>query len=109
MKNDINAMKLNIVASGQLAPGFSNELGVQLTSEVAKLTTRLDGLASEQQQQLGQVREEAQNNVQRVLKDTRAVFDAIQKDIDGLQNETGKLRASNALQELETHLTERIT
>ena len=49
MKNDINAMKLNIVASGQAGPGFSTEQGVHLASEVAKLTTRFDSLATEHQ------------------------------------------------------------
>ena len=102
-------MKMNIIASGQVEAGFSTAQGLQLTSEVAKLAARFDSLASEQEKQFGQVREEAQGNVQQVTKETRAVFDAIMRDIDSLQSETEKLRASSALEELETHLTERIT
>ena len=55
---------MNIIASGQVETGFSTEQGLQLTSEVAKLAARFDSLASEQEQQFGRVREEAQGNVQ---------------------------------------------
>ena len=84
MKNEISTIKLNVVATGQMDPGLSTEQGRQLKSEVAKLTERFDTLTTEQQKQFGQVREETLNNVQQVTKDTRAVFDAIQKDIEGL-------------------------
>ena len=64
LNNEINAIKLNIIAAGQMDPGFSTEQGLQVTSEVARLTTKFDSLAKEQAKQFGQVRTEAQNNIQ---------------------------------------------
>ena len=42
------------------------------------------------------------------MNDTRAVFDALLKDIEHLQSDTEKLLESKAVEELETHLTDRI-
>ena len=42
------------------------------------------------------------------MNDTRAVFDGLLRDIENLQNDTEKLLESKGIEELETHLTDRI-
>ena len=38
LKSEINTIKLNIIATGQVEPGFTSQQGMNLTSEVAKLS-----------------------------------------------------------------------
>ena len=40
--------------------------------------------------------------------DSRTVLDALLKDVDTLQNEMSDLKSSVAIEELETHLTEKM-
>ena len=76
---------------------------------MSKLSTRFDSIAREQEKQFEQIRGEVQANVKQVATETRTVFDTIMKDLDSLQNETEKMQTSKALEELENHLTDRIT
>ena len=48
LKNELNTMKLNVIASGQIVAGFTTEQGMALTGEVAKLGEKLDGLMRDQ-------------------------------------------------------------
>lgn len=102
-------MKLNVIASGQIVAGFTTEQGMALTGEVAKLGEKLEGLMRDQDKQMNQAKEEASTGVEQVMKETKSVFDAIIKDVEQLQNEVEKLKGSSAIEELESHLTERIT
>ena len=109
IKTDMNTMKMNIIATGQLEAGFSTEQGLKLTSKVASLTTRFDTLLSDQQNQFASVSNEAQNKITKAMEEKQMVLDDMIRDISSLQSETEKLKESTALEELENHLTERIT
>ena len=43
------------------------------------------------------------------MNDTRSVFDGILKDVEQLQNDNVRILESKAMDELEAHLTERLT
>ena len=59
LKGDVDSMKLNIIAAGQIQPGFTSQQGMSLASEVAKLSQKLDTVAKEQQKQLEKARSDA--------------------------------------------------
>ena len=73
---------MNIIASGKIDQGFSNEQGINLKTDMAKLSTRFNGFLIEHENKLDQIRNEMNNNMQTFMNDTRGVFDAVMKDID---------------------------
>ena len=67
LKGEVNTMKLNIIASGQIVAGFTTEQGMALTGDVAKLSEKLEGLMKEQDKLVDQAKEEASTNVEQVM------------------------------------------
>ena len=108
LKSEVNTIKLNIIATGQVEPGFTSQQGMNLAAEVAKLSQKLETAIVDNQKQMEKTRNEATRGSDEVMKETRSVFDAILKDVELLQDETEKLKQSTALEELENHLTEKI-
>ena len=87
-RKDIEVLKTNIIATGQLPQNFSLDDGVQLKNTVTLLQSDFKTMDEDHRRGIQEVNEQSAKKMSSFRSETQMVFDSILKDIHTLQDQT---------------------
>lgn len=107
-RKDLEVFKTNLIAAGQMTASFSLSDGNRLQQIVNKLQTDFDYFVKDSNERQVEIQQDLANKVASFMTETQGVFDSLLQDISALQKTVNTFQESHDLENLETHLTERI-
>lgn len=108
-RKDLEIFKSNLIAAGQLTPSYTSGEGTRLASTVQKLQSDFEQYVREANDRTNEVQAEVGNKISTFMTETQSVFDSILTDISSLKKASSAKDYSQEIENLESHLTERIS